>query len=315
MVHSRRIGHTGFALIDLILVLAILATIAGIVVPAVHKVHDAAARTQTANNLKQCALAAHGGHDQYKFFPPYFGKFGQLQTTDHSFFVHLLPFVESGPVYTRVLTEGSAVLSKVIYPAYLAPSDYTQINDGVNCVNFAVNLRLWAIPEKSGPGTGYAGQPIIPCNVPLFFGNAVIKVRMPSSFADGMSNTILFATRCHQGQNNGDEVFTTIINGSPYDNNGPYFGNIVVTFDNTSPGSKVAANNQPIAGTTCWQPAPTRKQAQMNSGLSHSFSRHDIQVALCDAGVRSCSAEIAAKTWGEILTPAGGEVPPLADSD
>ena len=184
---APRCRRRGFTLIELLVVIAIIAILIGLLVPAVQKVREAAARAQCQNNMKQIVLGLHNCAGTYNTrLPPGIGSFPNTNMgrppTSGAFgglLYHLLPFVEQKNLYNMsalgnggydVELGGGGFVESQTVPVYICPSDPT----------VPATSGSWAVGSY--------------CYNGMVFKSAGLGLpRLPASFQDGTSQTILIS--------------------------------------------------------------------------------------------------------------------------
>jgi prepilin-type N-terminal cleavage/methylation domain-containing protein len=289
----------GFTLIELLVVIAIIAVLIGLLVPAVQKVREAASRLQCSNNMRQLGIATHNCNDTYKRLPPQYGSFPSPLAGDiGTVFFYLLPFIEQDNLY------------KLNYPSVFNGAHTTPI-------------KIYGCPSDPGYGEGIL-DPGNPWALTSYganyqvFGNPDAgdypadnmdgAARIPSTFQDGTTNTILFTekySRCGG--------FATLWGHGNWENNYMaifVYGNRLGTVGYTSYYNVNGGWGPPgkVGPASMFQLNPNPYQSVCDSSRAATPHTGGINVTLGDASVRSVFSGTSATTWWFACTPNGGEV-------
>jgi prepilin-type N-terminal cleavage/methylation domain-containing protein len=100
---SRTSRTTGFTLVELAVVIAVIAILMSLTLPAVMMAREASRRVQCASNLRQIGFALHGHHDQHMAFPPGFTSPSPSQRYPYvTWLTRILPYIEERHLWNSV---------------------------------------------------------------------------------------------------------------------------------------------------------------------------------------------------------------------
>jgi prepilin-type N-terminal cleavage/methylation domain-containing protein/prepilin-type processing-associated H-X9-DG protein len=269
----------GFTLVELLVVVAIVAVLIGLLLPAVQRVRDAAARAQCGNNLKQLALAAHdyaAAHDGH--FPPLV----TLQGYHASFFFELLPHLEQDALY-RAGTQmsdrppytfwgpapGGHIFDAAVVKSFLCPADPAtgagaRLANGWVGASYAASYPLLGTVRARGPARKVA----------------LVGRYRAGDIPDGSSHTVLLAEKLADARATGGGTAWAYPYVSGY---WPVFG----YFSDAVPQVVPAVNQVQFA-----------RPSTMHAG--------GVQVALADGSVRGVAAGVSPATWRTAVSPDDG---------
>jgi type II secretory pathway pseudopilin PulG len=320
-----------------LVVIAIIAILIALLLPAVQQAREAARRTQCKNNLKQIALAMHNYEASNNALPPSMAIVPTI-TSNASWSIHgrLLPFMEQVNLYSQIDLSRAwgnfPIISNFRVPGYVCPSDPKSDrarDTGTNgiflmptCYGF--NFGTWLVYN---PATGQGGDGIA-------FPNSRIRI---SSITDGTSNTLL-ASEVHAWTaytRNGGPPSTTVPGNAAtvalYAASGLKDRILPATQDGTGHTEWANGHSHHSGFTTTLTPNSnvifvdagvtyrntdyaSRQEGSNTTSVSYSAlnsrSYHTgiVQSALCDGSVRSFSSNIDLSIWRALGTRDGGEV-------
>jgi prepilin-type processing-associated H-X9-DG protein len=278
-------------------VIAIIAVLIGLLLPAVQKVREAANRIWCLNNLRQIGEAGHNCASELDFEPAGIGwmpppnVFGQNKAYGIYFF-HLLPYIEQDNLYQRSFNgtfyfAGTNDVFAQPIKSYVCPSDPTA-QDGV------VTLNSGAKWGACYGGNSQTGAECDPNGILL----DIYKVRrLGADIPDGTSNTLHMADKYGHCTNafypEGGSLWAyseLLVNVQPLH---PAFG--------FSPWNAYC-----IGPSSKFQVRP--KLNDCDPTLASSPHSGGINVLMLDCSARFVSSTISGKTWWAACTPASGEI-------
>jgi hypothetical protein len=152
-----------------LVVIAIIAILIALLVPAVQKVRAAAARAQCSNNLKQLGLGIHNYHDSNKCLPV--GQYND-DNRNWGWGSAILPYIDQGPLFTNLQASMATVAgSNIGYLMFRQPSGPNiypgnwGVANGTNVDNYNNN---GIVNTSAGAGAATTALAVFMCPMDLW---------------------------------------------------------------------------------------------------------------------------------------------------
>jgi prepilin-type N-terminal cleavage/methylation domain-containing protein len=178
----RLFRKRAFTLIELLVVIAIIGILISLLLPAVQKIREAAARMSCSNNLKQINLASHNYHDANGSLPPGINVSPNSRDVNPDYvssppfagpyigvLAYLLPYVEQTNLYNLIPTDNfSPTTTRGAWAYNTPPFDFQsksvppQYQNGTGIAPWAQNthVKTYECPSDNlyGPLNDYASS-------------------------------------------------------------------------------------------------------------------------------------------------------------
>jgi len=309
MTHVIRPRPRGFTLIELLVVISIIAVLIGLLLPAVQRVRDAAARLSCQSNGKNVVLAVHNYATTYKGKLPNLDSFNSGPSGSAGYratiYFQILPYLEQEGLYRLGIANGYAswtaldpgtgtAIGSNVLKIFVCPADSSAANSqdtqGFGVVNYAANCGLFGSQASA-----------IPAVAPYSAMNGSVAKFTNSNIPNGASHTVAFA-----------EKFGVLSDGSsrwayPYSLNATtgYTANqggaLASSFHYQNWERGWSASTYPTAGKNNIQPKPPDYLATYQQ--TQSLHTSVMNVSMMDGSVQTVQDTIDPTVWGRLVDP------------